>query len=440
MRLVAPLLSSLLAAAVLAAGPATGFAATTPWSAPAAIPGAPDSQPLLAQDANGPQAVYWETLQLTQPPTGASINSFVSPLGPGLQPGPATLVSPPLNTGSAAAHGNGRVALDEEQVGVASGPLAGPFTVHKLPMLIRAIAADQAGDIAAVIEQCDPSGCDPAAPEVAIARHGQAFGAPIRLDRKGSDFGTGLAIDQHGRILVAWDRDRGVYARFVSSGGRLGSIVHLGKETGPSTFDVVLSADGRAAVGWTSQEVDEGEATSPFTANLALAGTNGHFGRAQRLGTVPVRGEGSYIPYGGLAVALPAGHSGLVAWSDYKTGHFTVAAAPIKNGRAGTPQTVSEPGTDTILAAAAEGAHGQAVILLLPGRAGANPSTPTPDALDAVTHPAGTVTFGPPEQILPAPADVDGASVAIDPASGGVFATWRDVGSPIGWSVRTPLG
>jgi hypothetical protein len=130
----------------------------------------------------------------------------------------------------------------------------------------------------------------------------------------------------------------------------------------------------------------------------------------------------------------------LAAWTGYQGSHFVVRAASIKNGRTGTPQTVSDPTTDTVLADAAEGADGAAVVLLLPGRAGEFPSAASPDALTAATHPAGTPTFGPPELILPGPADVDGAHVGIDAASGAVFAVWRDVGSPLGWSVRTPLG
>ncbi|HEX3874459.1 MAG TPA: hypothetical protein VHW26_09965 [Solirubrobacteraceae bacterium] len=426
--------------AALAIAPLTATAAAAPWSPPAAIPGAPDATPILAQSPAGPVAVYWDELSLTMPISGANLTSYVSPLGPGLEPQPAQLLSQSLNIGSAAAYGNGQVALDEEQIGIATGPVRGPFAVHHLPMLVRAIAADPAGDIAGVVEQCDPSGCDPAAPQVVIARHGHAFGHLITVDRKGSDDGTSLAIDPHGRVLVAWDRNASAYARFISLAGRLSPVQRLGRVTARPSFDVVLSADGRAAVGWTSQSVDEGEADSPFTATLALDGSSGHFGRARVLGRVPVTGEGSYVPYAGLAIALPAGHSGLAAWTGYQGSRFVVRAASIRSGRAGTPQTVSDPTIDTVLADAAEGPHGAAVILLLPGRAGENGSAPGPDALTAATHPSGTQTFGTPEPILPVPAAVDGAYVGIDGATGAVFAVWRNVGGPLGWSVRTPLG
>lgn len=428
---------TLVGLAVVVATPTAAPAA--PWSTAAGIPGAPDSSPLVAADATGPKAVYWETLELTAPFTNP-INTFVSRLGSGLQPGPAAIVSPPLNTGSAVAYGQGQVALAEQQ-GVATGPVTGPFVVHQLPMPVRVIAADAAGEIAGVMEQCDPSGCDPAAPELAIARPGHTFGRPIRLDRTGSDNGVGLAMDQHGRVLVAWDRDGGVYARFVSATGRLGGLLHLGSEPAPSSFDVVLSADGRAAVGWTSQAVDEGDAGSPFTATLALAGTNGRFGRARRLSTVPVTGEERYVPYAGLALALPSGHTGLAAWTGYKAGHFVVEAASIGRRAVGRPRAVSQAGTNAVLADAAEGSHGQAVVLFLPGLAGALGAGPgATDALAAATRSSPTRAFGAPETIVAGPAAVDGASVGIDASSGAAFATWRNVGAPIGWSVRTPLG
>ncbi|HWH11414.1 MAG TPA: hypothetical protein VG165_09815, partial [Solirubrobacteraceae bacterium] len=423
MSLVTLALVTATATATATAVPATAAAAPTtaaaaPWSTPAGIPGAPDSSPLLAQDAAGPQAVYWETLDLSGPSPSTDINTFVSPLGPGLQPGAAAVLSPPLNTGSAVAYGHGQVALAQES-GIATGPVTGPFVVHPLPIPVRAIAADASGEIAGVMEQCDPSGCDPAAPELAIARPGHPFGRPIRLDRKGSDNGVGLAMDQHGRILVAWDRDGGVYARFVSARGKPGPLLHLGSEPAPSGFDVVISGDGRAAVGWTSQAVDEGDAGSPFTATLALAGTNGRFGRARRLATVPVTGEERFVPYGGLVVALPAGRVGLAAWTGYDGTDFIVQAASIGARGVGTPRTVSPPGTNAVLADAAEGPQGQAVILILPGLAGALGAGPSAtDGLAAVTHTSATRAFGPPETIVPGPAAVDGASVGIDASTG----------------------
>jgi hypothetical protein len=178
-----------------------------------------------------------------------------------------------------------------------------------------------------------------------------------------------------------------------------------------------------------------------FTARLAVAGTSGQFEATRTLESGPLTGTDSSIPDQGVVVKLPAGEPGLAAWTGYDGAHFTVRAASIDGTTVGAPQTVSTPGTDTILADAAEGSGGQAVILLLPGQAGADATgAMTPAGLVAVTHPAGTQTFGPLEEILPAPAYVASAAVSIDAATGSVFATWRDVGSPAGWAVRAPLG
>lgn len=435
----------ILGSAVTALLLTAGSAVAAPWSTPASIPGASDAAPLLAEDAAGPRAVYWETLSLT--PGTTPISAFVSALGPGLQPAPAALLSPTVNPGEALAYGSGRVALAETQTGVATGPLGGPLIVHPLTPDVLALAGDAAGDLAVLTEPCGArfAGCDATTPSVVIGRRGHALGRPIRLDpRRGRAYDAGLAMDAHGRILVAWDRGGAIYARFVSTHGKLSPIQRLASEHGPPRFDVALSNDGRAGVGWGTQTVDEGDATSPFRATLSLAGSSGRFGRARTLGTVPVTGVGRYIPYRGLAVRLPAGQPGLAAWSGYDGAHYVVRAASITGTRVGGAQTVSPAATDTVLADAAEGGQGQAAILLLPGRAGNDPrprtGTTTAAGLLAVTRATGRNSFGGPEQILPGPAFVDGASVGIDAATGSVFATWRDVGSPIGWSVRTPLG
>jgi hypothetical protein len=437
----APPAGDIAAAATRAADTPGAGGSHSPWSTPATIPGTPDdASPVIAQSASGPIAVYWETIDQTLPLTSSSINSYVSPLGPGLLPEQARELSPPLNSGPAVIYDHGQLAIASPD-DVATGPIAGPLRLHPMPALVRALAGDTAGDLAALVEPCAADGCPSATPELLIAPRGRTFGRPITLDRPGRGYDAALAIDPSGRVLVAWDRDGGVYARFVSTRGRLAPVQRLGTEAGPSSFDAVLSADGRAAVGWTSQKVEAGAATSPFTATLSLAGPGRRFGSARLLTTIPVRGAGRYVPYGGLALSLPAGRPGLAAWSGYRSATYVVQAASITGTRLGTPRTISQRGVDTVLADAAEDPAGAAAILLLPGRQGEDPpGTSQPDGLLAVTHPAGTQAFGPPEQILPGPAYVDGADVAIDAATGRVFATWLDFAGPIGWSVRAPLG
>ncbi|HEU0317224.1 MAG TPA: hypothetical protein VFR49_07840, partial [Solirubrobacteraceae bacterium] len=311
------------------------------------------------------------------------------------------------------------------------------------PAPVRGIATNAAGDVAVVIEPCatNVSGCHPAAPSLVLKRRGHAFGRPIVLGPKGHSYNAAVAIDPRGRVLVAWDRNDGVYARFVATTGRLGPAQRVGSETGFSRFQAVLPGDGRAAVAWAGQDVSEGDATSPFTARIALAGATGRFGPATLLETVRVTGTGRYIPYQGLIVALPAGQPGLVTWTGYAGGRYVVRAAPLVGTRVGPPQIVSAAAVDTVLAATAEGSRGEAAILVLPGRAGADPPRGTqPGGLAAVTRPAAGQPFGAPEQIVPAPAYIDGAALAIDSPSGSAFATWRDVGGPIGWSVRASIG
>jgi hypothetical protein len=112
-----------------------------------------------------------------------------------------------------------------------------------------------------------------------------------------------------------------------------------------------------------------------------------------------------------------------------------VRAATIRGVALGATRTVSRPGVDTVLADADAGPRGEAVVL---GRPVAGPPGDGRRGLEAVTRAAGA-RFGAPEQIAAANAVVDQADVAIDARSAAVFATWRGLTTPIGWSVRTPL-
>ena len=100
---------------------------------------------------------------------------------------------------------------------------------------------------------------------------------------------------------------------------------------------------------------------------------------------------------------------------------------------------MSDPAVDTVLADAAVGPRGAAVVLMLPGRRGADPPLDTgPQGLSAVVRAPGAVMFVP-EQIVTGREFIDGAYVAFDDATRRAFVTWRQVGAPIGWSVRDPL-
>jgi hypothetical protein len=433
------LAAGVVAALSLAAAPATA----APWSAPMTIPGATDGRPALAQGASGPRAVYWSSAVPVNPAAPAT---FVSRLGPGVRPEPAQALPGAFQLGAvgdlAAVDGRGRIVLPAltrtraNAGAVAAGALIAP-RLRTLPAPVRALAVNAAGDAALVIEPWAARGYRPAAPRLVLRRHGHGFGPAVALDRKGHGHDAAVAIDRRGRVLAAWDRDGRVYARFVSAHGTLGPIQPLGTVTTISALQAVLSDDGRAAVAWTSQRVSEGDALSPFTATLALAAAHRRFAPPKTLETVRVTGFGRSVPYRGLVVRLPAGRPGLAAWTGHDGQHYVVRAAPIDGTTVGAPQTVSQPATDTVLADAAEGPRGEAVVLLLPGCAGACPG---PGGLVAVTRAAGAPAFGAPEPIVPAPAFIDGADVAIEAASGLVFATWANDSAPIGWSVRAPIG
>ena len=418
-------------------------AAAAPWSPPATIPGAPDAFPALASGPTGPRAVDWSPLDAT-PAT------FVSALGPGLVPGPAQPLAGAfrLGTGDVGADlpvvdARGRAllpALGRTTPGaglVAGGPVGGPMALRDLPLPVRAVAVNAEGDAAVLVEACATLACGPAAPRVMLRRHGGGFGPPVALDRPGIGYGAALAIDPHGRVLAAWDRDHRVFARAIGPRGRRGRVESLGREAAPSAFDVALPGDGRAAVAWGSERFGGAGAGSPFTATIALAGARGRFSR-HVLETVPVPpAQVLEIPHPGAAVRLRAHAAGIVAWTGRDATGDVVRAATIRGTALGTARTLSRPGVDTVLADAAAGPGGEAVVL---GRPVAGPPGDGRRGLEAVVRAGGAAPFAAPEQVAGPAADVDQADVAIDAASGAVFATWRSGTTPIGWSVRTPLG
>jgi hypothetical protein len=424
---------------------AAASAPASPWSPPGVFPNSDSGYPILAGNASGPRAVYWSSYN-PGPPTPGNVSTFVSLLGPGLQPGPAQTVRPPLAFDAldggldlGAVYGTASLVFSGSSTDVETGPLIGPFKSHLFPARVRGVDADPAGDIAAVIEPCGNSACHTTAPELVFARRGQAFGKPIRLDRKGHGSNASVAINPAGRMLAVWDRDGNVYARFISTDGRLAPIQRVGTETAPSTFHVVVPDNTHAAIGWTSQRVNEGYAHTPFVATVSIERANGHFGRGRVLDTVDRIGNGRWIPYQGLVIRMPAGQSGLAAWTGYDGTDYIVREATIDGAVVGPPRTVSQPGVDTVLADAAEGPDGAATILMLPGRAGEN-AVKNQGGLVAVARASPAEPFGPIEGVEAGHNYVDGAAAGIDTA-GDVFATWRDVNTDaIGWSVRTPTG
>src|SRR5262249_1681395 len=122
-------------------------------------------------------------------------------------------------------------------------------------------------------------------------------------------------------------------------------------------------------------------------------------------------------------------------WTGRDATGNVVRAATIRGAALGATRTVSRAGVDTVLADAAAGPRGEAVVL---GRAVAVPPGDGRRGLEAGTRAAGA-RLGPPGEIAGPGADVEQADVAIDAASGAVFATWRSLTTPISWSLRTPL-
>jgi hypothetical protein len=295
------------------------------------------------------------------------------------------------------------------------------------------------GDVAVVARRCaGGSDCRPSAALLWVRRAGRP---PVsyRLARNGRTYAAGVAMSAQGDVLVAWERNDGLYARVLTRHGWRSAAQRLGHTQAFAHIRALFASDRRAVVAWSDQAVGLGEPESDFTAQVARETAPGRFGRARRLGSAPAAGTGTYVNYAGVAAApLPDGRVAL-AWTDYLGGVFTVRAADLnRDGTLTAPQMLAPADGDAVLTGLAGAPSGRIVALWLAGPAGADPGTGEPRyGLYASIRPPTATAFGAPEQLVAG--SPDGGSVVIDPIGDHALATWRTVSGPIAFSTR-PAG
>ena len=249
----------------------------------------------------------------------------------------------------------------------------------------------------------------------------------MQLDRPGHLVAGAVDVNAAGDVLAVWRRDGVLYARIRTATGQLLPPQRLGRMPFSRVVHAQLADDRRALVTWGSQVVDEGQAGTGFTPYAAIA-RHGRFGRAMRIGAVPVKGTGRYVTGPGvLGAFLPPGAITL-AWTGYSHGRFVVRAAVVHGTRLGSRQIISDPARDTILADLAF-AGDALTALFTEGIRGADPfPRDGRPQLAAATRPAGG-TFGPPQQLSDDSENVDPTSptLAANPANHNLTAAWRQL-------------
>lgn len=424
-----------------AAGVATSAAITGEWPAPKSLPSA---APLLfAPDGSAATIDGNKLVPLVagtpQPPrqlaTGM-LGAFVAGYGKGdfIAVSAEAVGSPALKLYDATL--GGRV-LDTGTI-----PDVRAAGTDGRPGLL-ALAADQDGDVAALIESC---GCDRVAVLLAVRRRGaKRFGRPTVLawipGNGGLNTGA-VAVSNSGAVLAAWVagglqvNEGKVVERLLLPDGSLTVQTPLGDAFGDALITAALDARGRPTVAWESEVLGEGcFPHSPVTTSAATGDVHGHFGRVQTLesfdsstlrGYCLEREQG--VQQSQFLVGLVEAPEPLIAWTGSQRGRMAVRAARLENGRFGPTQTLSRPdGDDQILAGLGVGPGDRAVAAWTSAPRSHDGLDVSPAQLLAAIGPAGSRFFGAPETIgRPlAGAPPEGPTyVAVDPLTRRAVVDW----------------
>jgi hypothetical protein len=270
-------------------------------------------------------------------------------------------------------------------------------------------------------------------PYLITRRAGHSFGRAVRLDR-GPTISGAVAVNARGDALVVWERPvsgttgtRAVYARLRTSRGNLAAARRLGTGVPVLSISTALDDARRAVVAWLGQRVSEGDAESAATVKFAAALPGQPFSTERTIEVIDVRGTGRYVTAPGVRAAIGTDGRALLTWTGYRNGHFVVRAAPLSGSVLGAAQIVSDPSTDSVLAALSTGPDGAAVVLARQGIGGNDPTSPSGGVtLAAAARAAGEATFGPLEIVHPSADYIDVPGVAFDPVHDDAVAVWSD--------------
>ena len=469
-----PVLTLAAAAMLAAASPAT---ADAPWSEPQPVAGAHllRWEPLgpgfalkhatglfgftpgglgvavLGRDAGGTGITYVHRSGTTFGPLGASTFGGLEPVQMALYGREGMIVA-----GQADAPGDARWPLNREillDAAVSRRAPGGAFTQRQVlakgvaagspsPAVVTALAANNAGDAAAVVSvpllgRTRLSGYRA---RLFVRRRGEASFHRV-TDLGPRTFGTSpaaLAVNPSGDVLAAWDDRESVWARLVTAGGSLRAAQRLGPGGSTAVFGSRMAAamdtTRRAIVAWIAQRIS-GEsvaAGAPGTVAFAYAPPYKAFGRAQVLERDLPKGPGLGIPAPGVDAALLRDR-GVVAWTGFTVGRFAVRVVDVVSGRPIGAAVLSPAGTDARLRGLAIGPRGGmvAVWTSTTQRGVTAPSPPT--GFFATARAATTTAWGPVETIAPIPDQgmpAGDALVGADPVSGQTVALWSPQAGP----------
>lgn len=436
-----------LATLLIAAAPAVAHA-DAPWTAPATVPGASGyATPIAVTPAGHAE------LATTDATSANGQRTLLTPLGTDGTLGTGRQVA--VVAGRLAAYGRDHLlvagttpAVTAAQAararvlvvtltpgGAASTPRALPGTTRQQ---LLAVAGGPDGTAALVTGTVT----GPRERVVWIRRGGVTRRAlTIRVGQRAR--GAAVAVGAKGDVLVVYEDDHQVFSRHLGPTGRAAAAHRLGAGV-QSLLQARITESGRQEVAWSTQRVDEGDATSPAVVSYASAARGHGFTRAQVVGGSPVTGTGRYVAAPGVRLVGSGSDSSVLALTTYDGAHFRTAVASAVAGRVGSPELVSPEGEDDVLGDLAYARAGGTLVLWRTATRGSDPNGH--QRVVARVRPAGAAAFGPAEAVSPAAtAADDGTNVpyapaaAVDPVTGRSLAGFGELGGHVAVTAR-PAG
>ena len=148
---------------------------------------------------------------------------------------------------------------------------------------------------------------------------------------------------------------------------------------------------------------------------------------------------GTYVSGTQLAAAVLATGKVVVAWTGREGERFVVRAADVGR-RLRHIRTVSDPGSDAVLAGLAAGPRGDVALTWMTGIHGADPVPGAAITVIAAVRAAAVTAFGAPERVSAQGANVIPTAlvpVAFDSATGRAVAAW--IADTMDIAVRAPV-
>jgi hypothetical protein len=434
----------LLAAPAAAAAQAHRPAPSSAWSRPARLAAAcaPTQPPRVVFPSEGPSlrtgpgAVVWATSPggcgAATAASGESAQLGVARLGAGERP--AGAVVRPLRGAlvrslDAVGTSFGRIAVMtsfEAATGTPAGQvlqgrapaLAGGFSAHSYgagPVLAHAYLGDAA---AASVRR--------GAIAVRVERHYQrSFGhaelIPIRSQPVSA---LAITMDFRADVLVVWEQGGSVYAHMLRQSGRTDPTQRVGPSAPAPVLQALVSDNDHGMVAWSTTR---GPRTSVYL-DLSQAGVT--FAPARELVAFDDPARVGERP-GSLALTRLSTENVVMAWTALERGHYVVRSAPAVFASSRPAARLSNPAGQSVLAALAPGAAGEAVAVWT----GTSAASADPRAGLAALWAArvgivpGDRVQARPASLLAEPGAGAAASAAVDPASDRALVAWRDPAS-----------